>query len=230
MSLRCAHARLTCETNSRRWRGHLDRTLAIAVLCLLSGCYFSLVIAPVALGEKAPTVQQGLLPEWLGVREILQRRSPYRQEITDRIQATIYGSAPSARVNQQRFAYPVYFAFLFLPLAVVPFSAARILAFAGCLASTIVSVHLWCRWRRWQSATAVIIAMFVFASYPAYPGTAVMPADASYRWFVGGGRVLGQLRPARAGGDASRAMQREASAGDRGLAAAVDLGGSRWHD
>lgn len=166
----CAHARLTCETNSRRWRGHLERTLAIAVLCLLSGCYFSLVIAPVALGEKAPTVQQGLLPEWLGVREILQRRSPYRQEITDRIQVTIYGSAPSARVNQQRFAYPVYFAFLFLPLAVVPFSAARILAFAGCMASTIVSVHLWCRWRRWQSATAVIIAMFVFASYPAILG------------------------------------------------------------
>ena len=145
--------------------------LAVSSLCLLSGCYFALVIAPVALGGKAPTVQQGLFPEWLGVREILQRGNPYRQEVTDQIQVASYGSTPPGkRVNQQRFAYPVYFAFLFLPLAVFPFSVARILAFAGCLASTIATVHLWCRWRGWQPAATVIVGLFVFASYPAILG------------------------------------------------------------
>jgi hypothetical protein len=163
--------RLFRATNSQRRQSHLNRALAISVLCLLSGCYFALVIAPVALGEKAPTVQQGLFPEWLGVREILEGHSPYRQEITDHIQVAIYGSTPPGqRINQQRFAYPAYFAFLFLPLAIVPFSVARVLAFAGCLASTIVSVCLWCRWRGWQSTTTVMVGLFVFASYPAILG------------------------------------------------------------
>jgi hypothetical protein len=169
--LPCAHSRTIRIADSCCRRTAVKRTLAVAAVCLLSGCYFALVIAPGALREKAPTVQQGLFPEWLGVKEILQRRSPYRQEITDHIQVAIYGSTPPGeRVNQQRFAYPIYFGLLFLPLAIVPFSAARILAFAGCLASTIVSVRLWCRWRGWQPGAVVVVALFVFASYPAILG------------------------------------------------------------
>src|ERR1700679_866193 len=108
--------------------------LAAALLCLCSGLYFASVIAREALGDRAPTVQQGLFPEWLGAREALQGRSPYRQEVTDRIHFVIYGStAGSQSINQHRFSYPVYSAFLFLPLAIVPFPVAHGLALAGCL-------------------------------------------------------------------------------------------------
>ncbi len=66
-----------------------------AVLCLLSSWYFAVAIAPAGLGLSAPSVQQGLFPEWFGCREILHHRDPYRAEATRQIELAIYGRAPA---------------------------------------------------------------------------------------------------------------------------------------
>jgi hypothetical protein len=143
----------------------------VAVLCLLSAYYFTWKIVPAALGERAPTVQQGLFPEWLGAREVLHGRSPYRREVTDRIQITVYGTTlPAGQRNQQRFAYPVYLALLFLPLALLPFSAAQYLCLAGCLALTILSVKLWAPGRDLARGNLVVAIVCVLSTYPAILG------------------------------------------------------------
>ena len=107
-----------------------------AVLSFLAAWYFALIIAAPALGTSAPTVQQGLLPERLGCREILHGRNPYRPEVTQQIELAIYGEPVSAAspVNQHRFAYPVFFVFLFLPQALLPFDTAQWLMLAACVA------------------------------------------------------------------------------------------------
>ena len=45
--------------------------------------------------------------------------------------------------NQQRFAYPAYFVFLFLPLAVLPFPLAHAAGLIGAIGLTILSLRLW---------------------------------------------------------------------------------------
>jgi hypothetical protein len=151
----------------RPGRVGLGLRFAAAALCLLSGCYFAQTIAPASLGARAPTVQQGLFPEWLGAREVLHRRNPYRQEITERIQTTIYGAKVNAgRSNEQRFAYPVYSALLFLPLAIIPFAAAQYVCLLACLALTILSVKLWASGRFIQPSILVVTTICVFSTYP----------------------------------------------------------------
>jgi hypothetical protein len=121
-----------------------------AVLCLLSSWYFAAVIAPAGLGLSAPSVQQGLFPEWFGCREILHHRDPYRAEATRQIELVIYGraqTASAAPLNQHRFAYPVFFVFLFFPIALLPFAAAQVVAFFICVFLTAISMPCGCRGR-----------------------------------------------------------------------------------
>jgi len=100
-----------------------------AILCLLSSWYFAVVVAPAGFGGGAPSVQQGLFPEWFGCREILHHPNPYRPEATRQIELVVYGQTqPAAPLNQHRFAYPVFFVFLFFPIALLPFAAAQFVA------------------------------------------------------------------------------------------------------
>jgi hypothetical protein len=116
-------------------------------------------------------VQQGLFPEWLGAREVLHRRNPYRQEITTLVQTAIYGAKRNAgRSNEQRFAYPVYSALLFLPLAIVPFAAAQYVCLLACLALTILSVELWDSGRFTRPSILAMITVCVFSTYPVIAG------------------------------------------------------------
>src|ERR1700739_3615946 len=96
--------------------------LAVAALGLLTPWYFATVIAPAGLGPHAPTVEQGLYPEWLGCREVLHGRNPYREEITEQIAATLdTGTTAASLEKSPRFAYPVFLAALYWPLALLPF-------------------------------------------------------------------------------------------------------------
>ncbi len=147
--------------------------LAIAIVCLLSSWYFALTVAPAGLQANAPTVQQGLFPEWFGSRQILLHgRDPYSAATTLAIQNAIYGKPAAAgrhNLNQHRFAYPVFFAFLFSPLAILPFRAAQMLALIGCIVATAVSLVLWLPADSRSLATWTRGA-FVFASYPVVLG------------------------------------------------------------
>jgi hypothetical protein len=147
--------------------------LSVAVVCLFCSCYFALVIAPTGLRTSAPTVQQGLFPEWFGSRAILLLgRDPYSAEATGEIQLAIYGKLAGIGghdLNQHRFAYPVFFAFLFSPLAILPFPAAQWLALAGCIAATVLSVGLWLP-NDGQGLTGWSCGLLVFAGYPVLLG------------------------------------------------------------
>jgi hypothetical protein len=141
----------------------------MAILCLLSSWYFAAVVASAGLGTSAPTVRQGLFPEWYGSRQILLHSSdPYSLATATQIQVAIYGKAVGAESlarNQHRFAYPVFFAFLFFPLAMLPFSAAQFVALVGGAAATAVSLRFW--WRQDSSVLGgLICSIFLFAGYP----------------------------------------------------------------
>src|SRR5215831_9132421 len=92
------------------WIGRPVLLLTAAALALLAGWYFAMVIAPAGLGEAAPAVERGLLPEWVGCREILLRHDPYRPEVQRAIEARASSGARSfAPRDEHRYAYPVFF-------------------------------------------------------------------------------------------------------------------------
>lgn len=146
--------------------------LALLLTCLASSYYFAFVIAPSVLGARAPSARQGLYPEWVGCREIiLSRRNPYRPELTQAIQAAVYGTeAAPQQVNQQRFAYPAYFVFLFLPLALLPFPMAHTVALLGAIALTILSLRLWTLHWNPPDLALVIALLSTFSAYPVVLG------------------------------------------------------------
>ncbi|MGD0929230.1 MAG: glycosyltransferase 87 family protein [Candidatus Korobacteraceae bacterium] len=142
---------------------------ATAVLGLLSSWYFAAVIAPAGLGLSAPSVQQGLFPEWFGCREILHHRNPYRAEATRQIELVIFGRAPTASaspLNQHRFAYPVFFVFLFFPIALLPFATAQVAAFFVCVFLTAISLPLWLPGPQFSNLDKLTFTLFALATYP----------------------------------------------------------------
>ncbi|MGC2109278.1 MAG: glycosyltransferase family 87 protein [Candidatus Korobacteraceae bacterium] len=137
-------------------------------MCFLSTWYFALMIVPAGLGRSAPTLQQGLFPEWYGSRAVLHRCDPYSITTSSQIQTAIYGrplEASDQNLNQHRFAYPVFFAFLFLPIAVLPFSSAQFVSLVACALLTVIATLFWMLASGVRLHPATCIAL-VFASYP----------------------------------------------------------------
>lgn len=140
-----------------------------ALLCLLSSWYFAVVIAPAGLGLSAPSVQQGLFPEWFGCREILHHRDPYRPEATRQIELVVFGPTPTASaapLNQHRFAYPAFFAVLFFPIALLPFAAAQSTALLVSALLTAISVPLWLQGEQCGKLDKLTFTVFALATYP----------------------------------------------------------------
>jgi Glycosyltransferase family 87 len=109
-----------------------------------------------------------LYPRWLGARELLlHHRDPYSDDVTREIQAGYYGRPlDAARAgdprDEERFAYPVYVAFLLAPTVSLPFPAVRD-AFRWLLAIvTAASVVLWLRvlvWRPSPNGFAILLLL-----------------------------------------------------------------------
>ena len=132
---------------------------------MLSSLYFGLILAPAGLGAAAATVQKGLGPEWVGCREVLQRRNPYRAEASREIEQQMFGPAPVGGADQHRFAYPVFFVFLFFPLALLPFVIAQRLALLTSIVLLVLSVRWWWHDGRAKDGVLLVITL-LFASYP----------------------------------------------------------------
>ncbi|PYX32289.1 MAG: hypothetical protein DMG80_08595 [Acidobacteria bacterium] len=109
-----------------------------------------------------------LYPRWLGSRELLLRgRDPYSIEVTREIQAGYYGrpldpARPDDPRDEQRFAYPVYVAFLLAPTVRLPFETIRPFFFGILMLLTICSVPLWLRVIRWAPPWWVQISLSLF--------------------------------------------------------------------
>ncbi len=148
-----------------RWRQSL--LLASAGLCLACGLYFALIIAPQRLAGAAPSVEKGLLQEWVGCRAILHGRDPYQPDVTKQIQDEFRGSAySSAPPELFRYPYPVFFVLLFLPLAVLPFGLAQKMVLIGGAVLTGLSVSWWLHDSKRSRLVLFAVTLFFFASYP----------------------------------------------------------------
>jgi hypothetical protein len=114
-----------------------------------------------------------LYPRWLGSRELLLHgRDPYSAEITQEIQAGYYGrpldpTRPTDPKDEERFAYPVYVAFLLAPTVKLTFPAVQAVFSILLTALTILIIPVWvrildCRWPRATTAALVILTLGSF--------------------------------------------------------------------
>jgi hypothetical protein len=123
-----------------------------------------------------------LYPRWYGTREfLLHHRDPYGVEVSREIQIAYYGRAldPSAagdRLDQERFAYPLYVIFLMLPTVPLEFDAVRIVAFWFLAAVTATGLWCWLRFLRMQLSVIPSIAVFALAltSLPVLQGLSLL--------------------------------------------------------
>lgn len=115
-------------------------------------------------------VQMGdLYSPWVGTRELLlHQRNPYGQTVSHEIQAGFYGHAinqtyetGTSVVNEQRFAYPIYAAFLLAPFIYSDFTDVRRWAWLalGLLtaASVLLSLDLLRQRLPWMTVTALVL-------------------------------------------------------------------------
>ena len=106
-----------------------------------------------------------LYPRWVGSRELwLHQRDPYSQEVTREIETAYYGrpldpSRPGEPRDQQRFAYPLYVAFLMAPFVKLSFPVVQII-FRGLLAVvTILSIPSWLRAIGWRVSALTLVGL-----------------------------------------------------------------------
>ena len=138
-----------------------------AALGLMTAWYFASVIAPAGLGAHAPTVEQGLFPEWLGCSEILHGRNPYRAEVRQQIAEELNeGSTAASLEKSPRFAYPVFLVALYWPLGVLPFATAQLLALDAAIVLMAISIPLWDARPPPQMGPRLVITAAVFGGYP----------------------------------------------------------------
>jgi hypothetical protein len=126
-------------------------------------------VADAAAHNHPRGILSDLYPRWLGTRELLMNhRDPYGDEVTREIQLGYYGRAidpsrPGDPKDQQRFAYPVYVAFLLAPVAKADFATVRVV-FAWMLAVvTAGSVLLWLRVLQWRPSPTITVVLVLLA-------------------------------------------------------------------
>jgi hypothetical protein len=135
-------------------------------------------VADAAVHGKPRGNLSDLYPRWLGARELLlHHRDPYSLELTQEIQTGYYGrpldpARPNDPKDEQRFAYPVYVAFLLAPTIHLPFQTVQA-GFRWLLVIlTAATVPLWFRALTWRPSgwiTAALVLLTV-GSFPAAQG------------------------------------------------------------
>lgn len=123
-------------------RNRAGATLALVSLVVAGIWLYAFVLyVPV---RSAVYRTAGILPAssdfyvyWAGARELLYHgRDPYSAAVMAELEQHFYGrtlTAADQGVDEHRFAYPIYMAFLIAPLAGLPFDALRPLLHAGFL-------------------------------------------------------------------------------------------------
>src|SRR5258708_27485496 len=168
--------------------------LRLTLMFLLVGCPAGMLVywnrLPDAL--HAANVRTGLpnakpltdlYPRWYGTREfLLHHRDTYGVEVSGEIQIAYYGRAldPSVagdRLDQERFAYPLYVIFLMLPTVPMEFDTVRVAAFCFLAAVTTAGLWCWLRFLRIQMSVIAGVAIFALAltSLPVLQGLRLLP-------------------------------------------------------
>jgi hypothetical protein len=125
-------------------------------------------IADAAAHDRPRGGLSDLYPRWLGARELLLHgRDPYSAEITREIQTGYYGrpldsSRPNDPKDEQRFAYPVYVAFVLAPTIGLPFDVVQKWSYWVLLFLTVAAVPLWLRLLKWASPPWTQLSLILF--------------------------------------------------------------------
>jgi Glycosyltransferase family 87 len=160
--------------------------LALAVFAAAGMVYFHLeIFIPRAIEVRAVrglasgySFGADFYPVWLTSREaMVHHRDPYSQEMTRQIQIGLFGCpvevcSPSHPVDDRAFVHPAFTDVLIWPLAMLPFSIARIFLVPVLAVLTATSIVLWLRGLRLRAAPAAVAAFMILtlSSYPALEG------------------------------------------------------------
>lgn len=123
-----------------------------------------------------------LYPRWYGTRELLlHHRDPYGVEVSREIQIAYYGRAlnpalSADRLDQERFVYPLYVAFLMLPTVPMEFVTVRIAAWSFLAWTAVAGVWLWLRFLRLHLSLISAVAVYGLAlsSIPTQQGLSLL--------------------------------------------------------
>jgi hypothetical protein len=123
-----------------------------------------------------------LYAQWFGIRELLlHHRDPYGDDVTRELQVAYYGkdldpSQAAHPSHQQRFAYPLYVAFLLAPTVGMQFHTVQIIFWWLLAALTAASVPLWARAVRLKLSPAdlAITLIVTFTSIPVMQGLGLL--------------------------------------------------------
>lgn len=164
---------------------HKPQFAALAALALCAGMWFYVqkIQIPYQLADAAAHGKprgnlSDLYPRWLGTRELLlHHRDPYSPEVTREIQTGYYGrpldpARPNDPTDEQRFAYPVYVAFLLAPTIRMSFQTVEA-GFRWLLVMLAAgTVLLWLRVLRWRPSawTTAALVLLALGSFPAVQG------------------------------------------------------------
>jgi hypothetical protein len=149
-----------------------------------------------AMGQ--PTDVGDLYPRWYGTRELLlHHRDPYSLEVSREIQVAYYGRALDTEGadrgrDEQRFAYPVYVAFLLAPVAELPFPEARLVARWVLATMAAASLLLWLWALRWRPSVTVTLALIALtlSSPPMVQALRLQQLAVLVAFFLAGAAVL----------------------------------------
>jgi hypothetical protein len=163
----------------------------------VTGTHYSEGIAGGPLGD--------MYPSWFGTREfIVNHRSPYGKEVTQSLQIAYYGHVLAAddHRNQERFAYPIYSAFLFAPTVGMPFRPVQLLGFWALALITAASVPLWLRVVKWDASwpTIATLQLLVLSSPGVVQGLELQQLSLLVSGMVAAGALLIARRRFLAGG------------------------------
>ena len=128
-------------------------------------------VAEIWASPKPPHFSD-LYPSWYGARELfLHHRDSYGSAVTHDVQFWTYGHVISEgpqRLDQNRFVYPLYIAFLLSPLVGLRFEQVQEFMRLFLPALSLGTVLLWIKAMRWRSdwATLAIIGLLSLTNFP----------------------------------------------------------------
>ena len=160
--------------NHRAFHGQFWLAIGVALAAAGMWIYASRVLIPYHIADAARHHRprgnlSDLYPPWLGAREVFLRgRNPYSNEVTREIQTGYYGrplnpSRADDPADEQRFAYPVYVAFVLAPTFGLPFEVVQKLAFWILLICLMAGILFSLRILRWSPPPWIVVSLIGFA-------------------------------------------------------------------
>ena len=121
-------------------------------------------------------LQTDIYLPWRAARAVfLEHRNPYSQQLTAESQRLFYGrelQSSELRLDQRRFAYPVFVTFLLVPVMWLPISQAQNIVLILLGAVTVLSVVFWLQALCWRTSKLLFFGLVAvtLTSPPALQG------------------------------------------------------------